>query len=156
MGLIARLAREYRFLKDLFRTLGRVKSIGRDSANLICDDLEAAVDGWPEREALVVVRYTVKADGSTADVEVVDGFSNGLFDSAAVDTVEDPGWRCIPPGGRRIPFGLDPAADVGATAVHLGAAGSDFRIERSDGRLPGTARHRAGPHPVFPRRPAAG
>ena len=53
MGLVARLVREYRFLKDVLRTLGRVKSVDRDSTNLICDDLEAAVDRWPEREALV-------------------------------------------------------------------------------------------------------
>lgn len=48
----------------------------------------------PNREAIVQVRYTIKADGSTADVEVIDGFSNSLFDEAAVRTVE--AWRFEP------------------------------------------------------------
>src|SRR5690606_13586526 len=52
-------------------------------------DLSAPIFSRPEREALVVLRYTVKADGSTADVEAVEGFSNGLFDDAAVSTLED-------------------------------------------------------------------
>ncbi len=41
-----------------------------------------------DREALVHVRYTIKADGKTADVEVVDGFYNSLFSDAAVKAVQ--------------------------------------------------------------------
>ncbi|MFC3068779.1 long-chain-acyl-CoA synthetase [Phenylobacterium soli] len=52
MRFKARLQREWRFLRGLTRTLGRVKSIASDSPNLICDDLQAAVDRWRERPAL--------------------------------------------------------------------------------------------------------
>ncbi|HEX7761382.1 MAG TPA: long-chain-acyl-CoA synthetase [Caulobacteraceae bacterium] len=52
MRLSARLKREWRFLQGLFRTLGRVRSIAADSTNLICDDLEAAVDRWRDRCAI--------------------------------------------------------------------------------------------------------
>jgi fatty-acyl-CoA synthase len=47
------LKRELRFLKGLTRTLKRVKSIAPDSPNLICDDLEAAVDKWRGSQAIV-------------------------------------------------------------------------------------------------------
>lgn len=53
MSLPARLKRELRFLKGLTRTLKRVKSIAPDSPNLICDDLEAAVDKWRTSQAIV-------------------------------------------------------------------------------------------------------
>ena len=52
MRLSARLRREWRFLGGLRRTLGRVKSIATDSPNLICDDLQAAVDKWRDRPAM--------------------------------------------------------------------------------------------------------
>ncbi len=52
MRLSARLNREWRFLKGLLRTLGRVRSISAQSANLLCDDLEAAVDKWRSRTAI--------------------------------------------------------------------------------------------------------
>jgi fatty-acyl-CoA synthase len=53
MSLPARFKREVRFLKGLSRTLKRVKSIAPDSPNLICDDLEAAVDKWSGSQAIV-------------------------------------------------------------------------------------------------------
>jgi fatty-acyl-CoA synthase len=53
MSLPARLKRELKFLKGLSRTLKRVKSIAPDSPNLICDDLEAAVDKWSGSQAIV-------------------------------------------------------------------------------------------------------
>ncbi|MCI3181317.1 long-chain-acyl-CoA synthetase [Caulobacter sp. CCUG 60055] len=53
MGFQARLQREWRFLRGLTRTLKRVKSIAPDSPNLVCDDLEAAVDQWSARTAVV-------------------------------------------------------------------------------------------------------
>jgi fatty-acyl-CoA synthase len=48
-----------RFLKGLSRTLKRVKSIAPDSTNLICDDLEAAVDKWRDRPAITFEGKTV-------------------------------------------------------------------------------------------------
>jgi fatty-acyl-CoA synthase len=59
MRFQARLQREYRYLRGLLRTLGRVKSIAADSPNLICDDLEAAVDRWRERQAITFNDHTV-------------------------------------------------------------------------------------------------
>jgi len=53
MSLPARLKRELKFLKGLSRTLKRVKSIAPESPNLICDDLEAAVDKWRDSQAIV-------------------------------------------------------------------------------------------------------
>jgi len=52
MRLKTRLNREWRFLRGLSRTLKRVKSIASDSPNLICDDLQAAVEAWRGRPAL--------------------------------------------------------------------------------------------------------
>ncbi|HKR88547.1 MAG TPA: long-chain-acyl-CoA synthetase [Phenylobacterium sp.] len=52
MRLNARLKREWRFLRGLLRTLARVKGIEADSANLLCDDLEAAVAKWRDRPAI--------------------------------------------------------------------------------------------------------
>ena len=51
MGFWARMARELRFVKGLRRTLARIKGIEGDSENLICDDIEAAVDKYPQRIA---------------------------------------------------------------------------------------------------------
>jgi len=59
MGLTARLKRDWRFLRGLFRTLGRVRSIAPNSPNLICDDLEAAVDAWRERRAITFEGRTI-------------------------------------------------------------------------------------------------
>lgn len=59
MGLMARLKRDWRFLRGLFRTLGRVRSIAPDSPNLVCDDLEAAVDAWRERRAITFEGRTI-------------------------------------------------------------------------------------------------
>ena len=53
MRLKARITREIRFLKNLNRTLGRIKSIASDSENLACDDFEAAVDAFRDRQAMV-------------------------------------------------------------------------------------------------------
>jgi fatty-acyl-CoA synthase len=52
MGPVARLGRDWRYFRGLFRTLARVRSISATSANLICDDLEAAVDRWTSRAAI--------------------------------------------------------------------------------------------------------
>jgi fatty-acyl-CoA synthase len=60
MGLAARVRRDVRFLRGLFRTLGRVRSIAPDSRNLICDDLEAAVDAWRDRRAITFEGQTIR------------------------------------------------------------------------------------------------
>ncbi len=59
MPLKAKLQREWRFLRGLNRTLARVKSIAPDSGNLICDDLQAAVETWRDRPALSFEGRTV-------------------------------------------------------------------------------------------------
>jgi fatty-acyl-CoA synthase len=59
MPLKARLQREWRFVRGLQRTLKRVKTISRDSENLICDDLQAAVDQWRDRSAITFEGRTV-------------------------------------------------------------------------------------------------
>ena len=52
MRFKARLKRDWRFWQGLNRTLKRVKSIARDSGDLLCDDLQAAVDRWRNERAL--------------------------------------------------------------------------------------------------------
>ena len=59
MSLKANLQREWRFMRGLNRTLGRVKSIASDSPNLICDDLQAAVAEWRDRNAMTFEGRTV-------------------------------------------------------------------------------------------------
>jgi fatty-acyl-CoA synthase len=59
MKLRTRIAREVRFFKGLQRTLKWVKSISPDSRNLICDDLEAAVDKHRERPAITFEGKTI-------------------------------------------------------------------------------------------------
>ena len=59
MNLQARVRREIKFLRGLWRTLGRVKGIAPDSKQLICDDLEAAVDQWRDRPAMIFEGRTV-------------------------------------------------------------------------------------------------
>jgi fatty-acyl-CoA synthase len=52
MPLKANLQREWRFMNGLNRTLARVKSIASDSENLVCEDIQAAVEKWREDQAL--------------------------------------------------------------------------------------------------------
>ena len=52
MTLTANLQRNWRFLRGLNRTLARVNSISHDSDNLVCDDLQAAVEKWRDRQAM--------------------------------------------------------------------------------------------------------
>jgi len=69
MRLQARLKREWVFLKGLMRTLKRVKSIAPESANLICDDLEAAVDRWSAQPAITF-------EGKTISYAELDAIAN--------------------------------------------------------------------------------
>ena len=59
MPFMADLQRERRFMRGLNRTLKRVKSIASDSANLICDDIQAAVDQHRDRTAMTFEGRTV-------------------------------------------------------------------------------------------------
>ena len=59
MRFRARLKRDWRFLRGLNRTLARVKTIAKDSDNLICDDLQGAVDEWRDRPAMTFEGRTV-------------------------------------------------------------------------------------------------
>ena len=59
MRLKARLKREWRFLRGLNRTLARVKSISKESDNLACDDMQAAVEKWRSRPAMTFEGRTV-------------------------------------------------------------------------------------------------
>ncbi|MBX3479809.1 MAG: long-chain-acyl-CoA synthetase [Caulobacter sp.] len=59
MKLQARLAREWKFIQGLRRTLKWVKPIAPDSANLICDDLEKAVDEHGDRPAITFEGRTI-------------------------------------------------------------------------------------------------
>jgi fatty-acyl-CoA synthase len=59
MSLKARFDREVRFLRGLNRTLKRVKTIAPDSDNLICDDLQTAMQTWRERRAMTFEGRTV-------------------------------------------------------------------------------------------------
>jgi len=50
-SIMAKLSRELRFLSGLARTLGRVRGVAAESDQLICDDLEAAVDRFAQNTA---------------------------------------------------------------------------------------------------------
>jgi fatty-acyl-CoA synthase len=53
MGVVARIAREIRFLTGLARTLWAVRKVDPNSDVLICDDFEAAVDRFADHTALI-------------------------------------------------------------------------------------------------------
>ena len=59
MRFKARLQREWRFVRGLNRTLKRVKTIAKDSPNLICDDIQEAVDKWRDRSAMTFEGRTI-------------------------------------------------------------------------------------------------
>jgi fatty-acyl-CoA synthase len=69
MGFWARAKREMRFLRGLLRTLRRVSSVKPDSRDLACDDLEAAVDKFGQRPAVVF-------EGKTVSYAQLDGMAN--------------------------------------------------------------------------------
>jgi UDP-N-acetylmuramoyl-L-alanyl-D-glutamate--2,6-diaminopimelate ligase len=53
-----------------------------------------------------------------------------------VVSLDDPAWRALGSGGRRVSFGLDPAADVRATGIVLDAGGSRFTLTGRFGTAP--------------------
>ncbi|MGZ6039944.1 MAG: AMP-binding protein, partial [Phenylobacterium sp.] len=66
---MADFQRERRFMRGLNRTLKRVKSIASDSANLICDDLQAAFDQHRDRTAMTF-------EGRTLSYAELDAIAN--------------------------------------------------------------------------------
>ena len=52
MGPISRWRRDWRYVRGLVRTLAGVRAISGASVDLVCDDLEAAVDRWASRPAI--------------------------------------------------------------------------------------------------------
>jgi fatty-acyl-CoA synthase len=69
MRFQARLKRDWRFWKGLSRTLNRVKTITRESDNLICDDIQAAVELHRNRPAMTF-------EGRTVTYGELDGIAN--------------------------------------------------------------------------------
>jgi fatty-acyl-CoA synthase len=59
MSPMARVRREVKFLRGLIRTLSRVRSIAPNSARLVCDDLESAVDAFRTRRAITLGPRTI-------------------------------------------------------------------------------------------------
>ena len=59
MGLVANIRRDMRFAKGLRRLLKRIKPIDLDSADLVCDDWEVAVDKFPDHVAIQDDRLTL-------------------------------------------------------------------------------------------------
>ena len=59
MGLVANIRRDMRFAKGLRRLLKRIKPIDLDSADLVCDDWEEAVDKFPDHVAIQDDRLTL-------------------------------------------------------------------------------------------------
>jgi fatty-acyl-CoA synthase len=59
MALKAKLQQDWRFTRGLNRTLKAVKSIAADSDNLVCDDIQEAVDRWRESSAMTFEGRTV-------------------------------------------------------------------------------------------------
>ena len=59
MGLVANIRRDMQFAKGLRRLLKRIKPIELDSADLVCDDWEEAVDKFPDHVALQDDRLTL-------------------------------------------------------------------------------------------------
>ena len=59
MGFWGRAKREALFLRGLLRTLRRIRSVKPDSPDLVCDDIEAAVDRFGPRTAVVFEGRTV-------------------------------------------------------------------------------------------------
>lgn len=59
MGLIADIRRDVRFAKGLSRLLKRIKPVTLDGLDLVCDDLEEAVDKFGDRPAIADEHRTV-------------------------------------------------------------------------------------------------
>jgi fatty-acyl-CoA synthase len=78
MRLKARLQREWRFVRGLNRTLTRVKSIAPDSDNLICDDIQAAVETWRDKPAITFEGRTVTYGEMDAIANRVAHWAKGL------------------------------------------------------------------------------
>ncbi|HVZ99704.1 MAG TPA: long-chain-acyl-CoA synthetase [Caulobacterales bacterium] len=69
MNLLARMAREARFLSGLARTLWRIREIDGESDVLICDDFEAAVDKFADHTAILF-------EGQSATYRQIEAIAN--------------------------------------------------------------------------------
>jgi fatty-acyl-CoA synthase len=69
MRLQERIRTELKYLRGLVRTLWRVRSIKATSNQLICDDLETAVDAWRARPA-------ISFEGRATTYGELDGLAN--------------------------------------------------------------------------------
>ena len=69
IGFWGRVRRELRFIGALRRSLKRLKGIEGSSRNLTCDDLEAAVDKFPQRPA-------IEFEGRTLTYAQLDAMAN--------------------------------------------------------------------------------
>ncbi|WP_372784396.1 long-chain-acyl-CoA synthetase [Phenylobacterium sp.] len=69
MPVKAKLQRDWAFTRGLNRTLKAVKSIAPDSENLICDDLQEAVERWRDRSAMTF-------EGRTLSYAELDAMAN--------------------------------------------------------------------------------
>ena len=83
--MFATLRRDLRFYTGLARTLGRVRGITPDSPRRICDDLEASVRRWPDREA-------IRFEGRSLSYREMDGLAN-RFARWALESGLRPGDR---------------------------------------------------------------
>jgi acyl-CoA synthetase (AMP-forming)/AMP-acid ligase II len=83
--MFATLQRDLRFYAGLARTLGRVRGITPDSPRRICDDLEASVRRWPDREA-------IRFEGRSLSYREMDGLAN-RFARWALESGLRPGDR---------------------------------------------------------------
>ena len=155
MPLKAKLEREWRFLSGLNRTLSRVKSIAPDSANLLCDDLQAAVEKWRDRTAMVFEGRTVtygsvlilgsdkktrfgviQPDGSYT----VEGVTPGAVKIGVISRDPAKPASKVPASARATPtwFPLPPKFEDPATSGIVGTVGSgrvkhDIDLPAGDG-----------------------
>ena len=83
--MFATLQRDLRFYAGLARTLGRVRGVTPDSPRRICDDLEASVRRWPDREA-------IRFEGRSLSYREMDGLAN-RFARWALESGLRPGDR---------------------------------------------------------------
>jgi fatty-acyl-CoA synthase len=73
-----RLERDWRFFRGLNRTLKRVKSITPSSPDLVCDDVQAAVDRWRDHPALTCEYKTITYGEMDAIANRVAHWAKGI------------------------------------------------------------------------------
>jgi fatty-acyl-CoA synthase len=91
--IVEPIAREFRFLSDLARTLWNVRKIHPNSNELICDDFEYAVDKFGDKTALVFEneRYTYRQLDALANRFAAWADTQGIERGAVVAILLPPG-----------------------------------------------------------------